>query len=79
MASLGDVIRSRRCGEYEIAQRVACVSYPRNGNVERPTLYYEWDLYRGGRLLDRFTTLRAAAFAARSGEYDLPDHSSIAR
>jgi hypothetical protein len=60
---IGDVVGTQVYQGREIRKRVAWVAYAVNGNTGNPTLTFEWDVYEGGRLQDRFTRLKDAKAA----------------
>jgi len=48
----GTVINERKTPQGTIRKVVSRTAYPRNGNVDNPTVYYRWELWREGRLID---------------------------
>jgi hypothetical protein len=66
-ARIGDVHREIEVGPYTIQKVVRGVAYPRNGNVGRATVYYNWRLARNGQVIATYRTLRDAKAAAANG------------
>lgn len=64
--ALFSVIKTVACNGCEIRQTVIRIAYARNGNVDNPTVYYRWNLYRGEKYLGSFRTLTEAKQAAYS-------------
>jgi hypothetical protein len=67
--AMGEVVKVERVNGYEVVKVVDRVAYPQNGNAHNPTVYYQWHLLKGGKLLDRFFRYREARKAALNDDY----------
>lgn len=61
MKKIGDINRIILTHNFTLKRRIVRIAYPRNGNVDNPTLYTVWDVYKDDKLIDAgITTMREA-------------------